>query len=176
MYIYPTDYQQQGAMMLAMLKIIFLSLLITTQVLAVCQTSDPILGHIPQSTPDSRFTVNNADGTVMDKRTKLIWKQAAEDSADNWLAALTAANNSNFAGQTDWRLPNIKELSSIVELQCENPSINEAIFPDTPASDFWSSSFSGSGNQAFFIDFNTGASDIGGRAQLKRFRLVRDSE
>jgi hypothetical protein len=38
--------------------------------------------------------------------------------AYTWQAALQAAEGSSFAGYSDWRLPDIKELSSIVEQAC----------------------------------------------------------
>lgn len=43
-------------------------------------------------------------------------------------------------GQTDWRLPNINELLSVVETACEGPAVNTRWFPDFRASAYWSSS------------------------------------
>jgi hypothetical protein len=37
----------------------------------------------------------------------------------------------------DWRMPHIPELAMIVERQCANPRVNLALFPDTPATYFW---------------------------------------
>ena len=103
--------------------------------------------------------VDNGDGTVSDPKTGLIWKKCPEGQAWNtgtkkcdgtvahytWKQALLRAAqvNAGAVGQNlshaDWRLPNIKELNSIVERRCWNPAINEAVFPAT--SDwFWSSS------------------------------------
>ena len=82
--------------------------------------------------PDPRFT-NNADGTMTDKLTGLMWTQdgqvAAEDGNANcfqgnncdfktwqealdYVAGMNAATNPSF-GYTDWRLPNILELLSL---------------------------------------------------------------
>jgi hypothetical protein len=55
---------------------------------------------------------------------------------EDFIAALNAAN---FGGFSDWRLPTIKELDSIVNLGRYNPSIDPAYFPDTVASGYWSS-------------------------------------
>ncbi|MDP4028446.1 MAG: DUF1566 domain-containing protein [Gallionella sp.] len=57
-----------------------------------------------------------------------------------WNAALAAAKDANFAGHSDWRLPNIKELESIVESCGYNPAINRTLFPATPDEYFWSGS------------------------------------
>lgn len=59
--------------------------------------------------------VDNQDGTVTDEATGLMWQQADDGSRRNWQDALSYAENSTFAGYSDWRLPNIKELQSIVE-------------------------------------------------------------
>ncbi len=39
----------------------------------------------------------------------------------------------------NWRLPNRKELESIICKQCEGPKINKKLFPNTPAEPFWTS-------------------------------------
>ena len=40
----------------------------------------------------------------------------------SWQTALQTANDENFAGHSDWRLPNIKELQSLVAFNCTAPS------------------------------------------------------
>lgn len=110
---------------------------------------------IPASTPIAQFVVNN-DGTVTDNRTGLTWKRCAEGLTLNganctgsvsnfhWQNALQWAqslnNSGGFAGKSDWRIPNVKELASIIENQCNYPAINLSLFPDTPATRFWTSS------------------------------------
>ena len=58
--------------------------------------------------------VDNGDGTVTDNRTGLIWQQG-EPGAMTWNSALTYCEGLSLAGSTDWRLPNIKELESLVD-------------------------------------------------------------
>jgi len=65
----------------------------------------------------NNFT-DNGDGTVTDKATGLMWSQA-DSGGDgmNWedaLAWVQAKNDENYLGHDDWRLPNAKELQSIV--------------------------------------------------------------
>lgn len=82
----------------------------------------------------------------------LTWQEA--------LAAVEALNASGgYDGHADWRLPNPKELLSIVEVRCAYPAINELIFPDTPSVMFWTStadSRNDNGNIAI-VEFGQGA-------------------
>lgn len=59
--------------------------------------------------------VDNRDGTISDLATGLMWQQADDGSARNWQDALAYSENLELAGYTDWRLPNAKELQSIVD-------------------------------------------------------------
>ncbi len=77
---------------------------------------------------EGRF-VDNGDGTVSDTCTGLMWQQDTADtngdgvielgplSSDRrpWCEALAFCENLTFAGHDDWRLPNIRELQSIVD-------------------------------------------------------------
>ncbi|UOG90775.1 MAG: DUF1566 domain-containing protein [Candidatus Thiothrix sulfatifontis] len=126
---------------------------------------------IPPSTPSSQFT-DNGDGTVTDTKTDLIWKKCSEGQVENdcsggsrqrynWEAALERVQTINatggFAGYTDWRVPNIKELASIVEQQCEFPAVNWVVFPNTHSGEFWSASPArGNGELVWGVDFRYG--------------------
>jgi hypothetical protein len=61
---------------------------------------------------------NNGDGTISDLATSLMWPQADNGSGMDWKHALAFAqtqNNANYLGHNDWRLPNAKELQSLVD-------------------------------------------------------------
>lgn len=131
-----------------------------------CKTS------IMASTPASDFTDNN-NGTVTHNVTGLTWMRCSQGQSWNginctgvaskmdWQSALQVAENAGFAGNNDWRLPNIKELSSIVEVACFSPAINATIFPATPSHLFWSSSPRGTTRHsglAWEVNFETGDS------------------
>jgi hypothetical protein len=59
--------------------------------------------------------VSNNDGTVIDKATGLMWQSADDGTRRNWQDSLAYAENAKIAGYSDWRMPNIKELQSIVK-------------------------------------------------------------
>ena len=62
--------------------------------------------------------LDNGDGTVSDLATGLMWTQSDSETAMNWQSALAwveARNVENHLGYNDWRLPNAKELESILD-------------------------------------------------------------
>lgn len=62
--------------------------------------------------------VANGDGTVTDRATGLMWSQADSETALNWEAALEwvqVQNAASYLGHNDWRLPDAKELQSILD-------------------------------------------------------------
>lgn len=112
--------------------------------MVMAQTCNP---RIPATTPTSRYT-QHANGTVVDKDTGLMWKTCREGQIWNdqahscellateygWTESLQYIASLNkqggFAGYSDWRLPNVKELLTLVERQCVNPAVNLAVFPN----------------------------------------------
>jgi hypothetical protein len=95
-------------------------------------------------------------------------------------AALQRASAQVISTGIAWRLPNVKELSSIIDRNYNNPAIDPTVFPSTPSSifyRFWSSSplvyF-----PSYAIGVNFGVSDIiaSHRANVGYVRLVRDSQ
>jgi len=72
--------------------------------------------------------VDNKDGTVTDNATGLMWAQDDSQKAMNWEEALAYAENSTYGGYDDWRLPNIKELQSIVDYSGSFPALDTSVF------------------------------------------------
>jgi hypothetical protein len=65
--------------------------------------------------PSPRFT-DNGNGTVTDNLTHLIWTQDVNIyGATNWNDALTSCNSCIVGGYTDWYLPNVRELNSLID-------------------------------------------------------------
>ncbi|MFI3268005.1 MAG: DUF1566 domain-containing protein [Rikenellaceae bacterium] len=57
---------------------------------------------------------DNGDGTISDNATGLMWSQADSKKGMDWVVALKYAEESELAGYSDWRLPNVKELQGIL--------------------------------------------------------------
>ena len=150
----------------------------------------PCNASLPEATPTTDFTVKG-DGTAVHNKTGLMWMRCELEQTWNGTGcddplsfmghtctdALTAVNTSTFAGFDDWRLSNIKELASIVEIQCINPSINATVFPNTPSLFFWSATgLAGDLDLAWFLDFDDGNDDIDFKINAGRVRWVRGGQ
>ena len=81
---------------------------------------------------------DNRDGTVTDVTTGLMWQQR-DTKAMTWEEALGYCENLNLAGYHDWRLPNIRELLSLLDEGRPGPAIDTAYFPGCESSYYWSS-------------------------------------
>jgi hypothetical protein len=86
----------------------------------------------------SHFT-DNTDGTITDNVTQLVWQKNPYADTLSWEDALKYADTLSLAGQSDWRLPNIKELQSINDESRINPSVNITFFPNIGVNKYWSS-------------------------------------
>jgi len=105
------------------------------------------------------------------------------DAQLTWSQALAQAEAVTFAGYSDWRVPNIKELSSLAEDCRIAPAINDALFPNTPSSSgsiFWSASpsaFGASSDNAWKVRFYLGGAFSQPRSYGDRsVRLVRGGQ
>jgi uncharacterized protein DUF1566/Calx-beta domain-containing protein len=148
--------------------------------------------------PDfARFAPNDDVSAITDRYTGLIWQRcpvgytlnlsgtpddlsddrcaSSSDPRSTWRAALqsSVANASN--GADVWRLPNVKELQSIVESSCTLPAIDTAIFPPTQHTQFWSGTPTpADGGSAETVDFAFGESRSLAQTAIAAARLVRD--
>ena len=88
-----------------------------------------------------RFT--KANGVVTDNKTTLEWQDDYSDNGDSvkstkWTDAIDYCEGLTLNGQNDWRLPNKKELLTIVDYGTYNPAIS-SVFEKTTSGDYWSS-------------------------------------
>ncbi len=146
------------------------------------------------SWPVPRFT-DNADGTVTDNLTGLIWLKNANcpTSTNTWSAALTFAN-SLYDGWTgdgsggdcgltdgsspgDWRLPNVKELSSLAHFGYDLLAVPNAAgtgqwtegdpFSGLQSNNYWSSTtFVGDTYVAWYVSMNSGTVSNDGKTAI----------
>jgi hypothetical protein len=131
-----------------------------------------------------RYTSND-NGTITDNNTGLVWekKTAANmfdaymwDEAFHYVAGLNAVN---FAGHSDWRLPNVRELQSIIDYGRIGPAVAPA-FNDcangscTVSGSYWSSTSAvASPILGWRVNFYDGFQLVGGKGFTMRVRAVR---
>jgi hypothetical protein len=143
------------------------------------------------SSPISRFK-QDLQGNILDTHSGLIWKRCMEgltgEACDegeqlktSWLQALLYAekisNNETTPLATNWRLPNIKELQSIVETQCEEPALNPFVFPNIPFENVWSSTpHSFYTDSSYYLQYQNSIIFYGSREQQLSLHLVRNCQ
>lgn len=91
----------------------------------------------PREVPQANRFVDRNDGTILDTRTGLMWEKKCNCPGDphdsglrlawtfegphetvwDWLASLNGAEGGGFAGHDDWRIPNLHELASLLDLE-----------------------------------------------------------
>lgn len=159
--------------------VIGLFILLLASETAYTQTCDT--STLEAATPDSRFEVLGNE--VYDLQTGLSWQRCSVGQSWDgsgcsgspityiWSDALSLATDG-------WRLPNIKELMSIVELACAFPAINLTVFPDTPRKGYWSSSpYASHSSFAWNVHLNMGGNYPANKSGSSMYvRLVRDAE
>lgn len=149
------------------------------------------LANIRASTPTEDFVLNDSNGTATHLKTGLVWMRcqvgATWDavnktctgtlSDDTWGSGLRKAQGFMYAGYTDWRIPNAKELTTIVEERCHDPSVNETVFPGVSGAYdcAWSSTpATGDGSQAWEVCFHDrGDLNRWHKGNFQHLRLVR---
>ena len=143
---------------------------------------------IISTTPSTNFTIHD-NGTATHNTTGLMWMRCSLGQGWNgktcqgeaaiypWDKGLLLAEEFEFAGYNDWRLPNKNELESIVENRCFAPAINTEIFPATPPAYFWTSSpYAAISEGAWSIDFGYGTVNASVKPGSIHIRLVRDGD
>jgi hypothetical protein len=126
----------------------------------------------------ARSYTDNGDGTITDSRTGLMWEKLADDgSIHDWndiygsragFGKVVALNSASFAGHTDWRLPNVNELQSLLNYGFVNPAVdaafNTACAPGcsvttcscTRSDCYWSSTIHQQVDHAWEVSFGSG--------------------
>lgn len=136
-------------------------------------------GNPSGSTP-GRFVVKG--GEVYDAETDLTWARCSVGmrwvSGRGCIGVATRGTweQANSVSYPDgWRLPSPEELETIVAKNCENPSIDEQLFPKTASSWYWTNRKSGS--HCWFVNFNLGNTSHYPYCNVAaQVRLVRDGQ
>lgn len=135
--------------------------------------------------PITRF-VSEGAGAVKDLATNLVWRVCLEGqvgetcSGDalqlNWAQALMYPHQLNRGkkARQQWRLPNIRELNTLVELRCIRPAINREVFKGVIDNQVWTSSpYQFYTHYAWYVDFRLGGANYDERVKNKSLLLVR---
>jgi hypothetical protein len=130
----------------------------------------------------ARFSYSSNGSEVTDSKTGLVWQRCS--AGQSWSGSTctgTATTYTHEAAltyaqtQTGWRLPNVKELASLVDRTVTIPSIDSVAFPATAVNHYWSASpYVGDADFAWIVGFNGG--DIHhsfNRSNVVQVRLVR---
>ncbi len=134
---------------------------------------------MPNNSPDTPTApypasyTDGGDGTVLDNWTSLVWQKMVTGTY-TWQAAGAYCAGLNVAGHTDWRLPTLIELVSIVDYGFNGPSISPTYFPGTSASSYWSSTpVAGAPTSAWAVWFGSGATEVDAMTGALSVRCVR---
>lgn len=135
------------------------------------------------------FSISSDGREVTDNKTGLVWQRcpigmywdATSSTCSGspnyymWYEALHVAVNTSRASGVVWRVPNVKELTSIVDRKSVNPAIDSQIFPATPNHNFWSATpYASDAFFAWLVDFYDGQIYYSYLEDMGALRLVRD--
>jgi hypothetical protein len=134
----------------------------------------------------NRFTFINGREEVQDNDAGLVWRSCAEGMAVSGFTcsgtplvlthegALSYAASVASTTGVAWRLPSIKELSSLTQKARLGGTIDDAFFPANPISNFWSSTpYVNEPATAMFVSFSQGTVGRSARSAVNNLRLVR---
>ncbi len=142
-------------------------------------------GSLQAGCPIAGRFVDNGNGTVTDNCTGLMWQQDTADVRDPisntlvWCDAIEYCDKLFFAGYDDWRLPNARELQSIVDYGRQEPAI-DPVFAALPQYYWSSTTYLQGNNDAWGVGFNVGYVGIRPKAgdfdfSYNSVRAVRDA-
>lgn len=167
-----------------MIKPLF-KIAVLTWVVSVPATHAQICNtNMAKTTAEGRF-IKDEQGYAIDATNKLIWDLCSigqiyaggqcvgtPTEFSTWKEALQFA-----AAKDGYRMPNIKELETIVERSCIEPSIDQDTFPDTPLAIYWSNTPtpSSAALKGHVIDFTDGSEIVRDVKRPKNLRLIKET-
>ncbi len=109
--------------------------------------------------PSSRFT-DNSNGTITDNLTGLMWAGDANipNGTRTWDQARGDCESSTLGGHSDWRLPNVKELQSLIDFGNVSPALPTGHpFDNVQSNVYWSSTtYASNTSYAWAVDLSGG--------------------
>jgi hypothetical protein len=154
-----------------------------THEIACPNPGEPFYGQDAQYSSNPHSYTDLGNGIVRDNVTGLEWQQDTALGTYDWQQAIDYCDGLVLGGYSDWRLPTIKELSSLVDssIQSPDPTINNDYFPNTVSSSYWSSTTTAGfyyPNLAWLVTFYYGYVVNDGKSPLirKYVRAVRGDQ
>jgi hypothetical protein len=123
----------------------------------------------------------DSSGVVADSATGLAWQDDYSDNGGDiksatWQDALIYCEQLTLGGISDWRLPNIRELKSIVDDSIYDPAIS-SVFQNITSDVYWASTTYASGSSyAWYVLFGNGFDDWYAKTYEGRVRCVRGGQ
>lgn len=176
------------------LSLLFLCLPMVAMADSICTSGTE--AAVSATTPTNQFTFSFDDSEVVtDKKTGLMWARCPigfqwdgstcellEEQRLNWMEALNFVAQNKIAeapylSYSDWRLPNIKELASIVERRCLRPAVNQYVFGYTTFAgvSYWSNTHYINSTDIRVVSFYQGSLHSSAITNELYVRLVRDA-
>lgn len=124
--------------------------------------------------PKGQYTFTAGSPKVHDNQTKLTWQRGVSSEPDTLAAAAIYCHALSLEGLS-WRLPHMRELTTLVDTQAQasRPAIDSAAFPDALKEKLWSASMvSDNSGTAWAVDFADGQSFRDAVAVPHRVRCV----
>lgn len=116
----------------------------------------PFHGQDAQYVEHPMSYTDNGDGTVTDDVTGLLWQQQPDDVYRPWEDALAYCEDLDLADRTDWRLPEVRELVTIIDYGTHSPTIDTGYFPYTFSNNYWTATrYADLSYFSWRISFNT---------------------
>lgn len=123
--------------------------------------------------------IDNNDGTVTDIKTGLTWQKETAPDLYNWQEALMYAEGLTLAGYSDWRLPNINELQTLVDVSHHSPAVSPVLKNYTlsqSAHSYWSSTTHvDTKHRAWLVSFAGGQVGTTEKPDKRLVRVVRST-
>jgi len=118
------------------------------------------------------FVRDAGTNIVSDNATGLQWQDDAIGASMAWQSAIDACENLTLGGHSDWRLPNVNELKTIIDRSRVNPVIVNA-FVHTSSSDHWSSTTASDKFRGLTVNLYRGSVDYDNKRHTTHVRCVR---
>ena len=159
----------------------------------VCpEKGQPFYGQDAHYGPGAMQLLLNSNGTISDELTSLTWevKEGSDgtpnlsnptdpDNSYSWddlNGFILLLNATNYGGFTDWRIPTVKELETILDLSIAEPgpTINNTLFPNCKAGSYWTADTDiDNPAMAWAIDFSNSLDRISAKTDTFSIRAVR---